>query len=95
MFKILLTTLILSSTAIAEIKMDKVLDTFNDKVKMLKESEDGIKLHFETHAAFYKVNKMNPNFEQFKKTIERSIDENKEVRVIVEIPSMEITNIDY
>ena len=91
---LIILVLIFSSTIIAEEKMKKVLDKFNDKVKMVKETEEGVRLHFETHAAFYKVNKSNPSFEQLKNKIKKSMSEKKEISVVAEIPSMEITSID-
>lgn len=92
MIKTILLSLFLISSAFAENKMQKISDSFSDKVKMVKETPDGLNLHFELHAAIYKINKKNPNFEQLKKTIEGSQAENKEIKVVAEIPAMEIVS---
>ncbi|MBC7539099.1 MAG: hypothetical protein H7281_09775 [Bacteriovorax sp.] len=92
MLKILIASFLIASSVFADTKMKKISDSFNDKVKMVKETDEGIKLHFETHAAVYKVNKTNPKFEQLKKLLEKSKNENKEVKVEVSIPAMEITS---
>ncbi|MDD4976233.1 MAG: hypothetical protein PHY93_17885 [Bacteriovorax sp.] len=93
MFKILVTVLLLTTSVLADTKMKIITDSFNDKVKLVKETDQGIKLHFEIHAAVYKINKNNPKFEQLKKLLEKSLKENKEVKVEVLVPSMEITSV--
>ena len=72
-------------------KLKIITDTFNDKVRAIKETDEGLELHFELYSAIYKINKLNPNFEQLKKVLEKSKSKNKEIKVVVEIPSMEIS----
>jgi hypothetical protein len=93
MLKILIASFLIVSSLFADTKMKKFSDSFNDKVKLVKETDEGIKLHFETHAAVYKVNKTHPKFEQLKKLLEKSKNENKKVKIEASVPSMEITNV--
>lgn len=90
MFKIFVFSFLMSTTAFSENKMAKVTDSFQDKVKVVRSIEDGVNIHFALHAAVYKINKKHPKYESLVKLAEKSKSEGSEIKVVIQIPEMEI-----
>jgi hypothetical protein len=68
-------------------------DSFTDKVKTIKVTNDGIKIGFELHAAFYKLNKTHPDFKKLQMELEQLQKSHQNVKVTAAIPEMEIKEI--
>lgn len=93
-FLLLIATILISSPLLAEGKMkSEVTNSFTDKVKNIKVEEKEIVVQFVRHAALYKMQKMNPRFEELKTKLEKLKAEEKKVKITAIIPSMEIKDI--
>lgn len=90
MIKVLVLSFLMSTNAFAENKMAKVKDSFQDKVKVVRSVEDGVNIHFALHAAVYKINKKHPKYESLLKLAEKSKSDGSEIKVVIQIPEMEI-----
>lgn len=90
MIKVLVLSFLMSTNSFAENKMAKVKDSFQDKVKVVRSVEDGVNIHFALHAAVYKINKKHPKYESLLKLAEKSKSDGSEIKVVIQIPEMEI-----
>lgn len=91
---LILATLMVSSQSIAETQMkNEITDSFTDKVKTIKEDDKEIVVQFTRHAALYKMVKTNPRFEELKTKLEKLKKEEKKVKVVAVLPTMEIKDI--
>lgn len=68
-------------------------DSFTDKIKTIKVTDKGIKIGFELHAAFYKLNKTHPDFTKLQMIVEQMQKSHQNVKITAEIPEMEIKEI--
>jgi hypothetical protein len=68
-------------------------DTFTDKVKTIKITNEGIKIGFELHAAFYKLNKTHPDFTKLQMVLSQLQKSHQNVKITAAIPEMEIKEI--
>ncbi|MGZ3788044.1 MAG: hypothetical protein ACXVLQ_05940 [Bacteriovorax sp.] len=91
---LVLATLLVSAPGMAETPMkNEITDSFTDKVKMIKEDDKEIVVHFARHAAIYKMPKSNPRYAEMKMKLEKLKKEEKKVKVVAIIPMMEIKDI--
>ena len=93
---LLLITAVLLSTGslLAETSMKKeITDTFSDKIKNIQENKDELKISFQRHAAFYKMTKSNPKYDELKTKLEKLKKEEKKVKIVAIIPGMEIKDV--
>ena len=94
-YLLLLTAIFLSTgTLLAETKMkNEITDTFSDKIKNIQENSDELKISFHRHAAFYKMTKSNPKYDELKTKLEKLKKEEKKVKIVAIIPGMEIKDV--
>jgi len=91
---LILATLMVSAPTMAETSMkNEITDSFTDKVKNIKEDDKEITVQFTRHAAFYKMAKSNPRYEELKSKLEKLKKEEKKVKVVAVLPMMEIKDI--
>jgi hypothetical protein len=92
---LILATLITSASVTGETTIkNEITDSFTDKIKNTKEEDKEMLIQFSRHAAFYKLPKTNPRYEELKAKIEKLQKEEKKVKIIAIIPMMEIRNIE-
>ena len=94
-YLLLFTAVILSTgSLLAETTMKKeITDTFSDKIKNIQENKDELKISFQRHAAFYKMPKSNPKYDELKTKLEKLKKEEKKVKIVAVIPAMEIKEV--
>jgi len=89
---VILFSILFNTNIMAETNPKKeITDEFSDKVKEVKMVEDHLEVHFNLHAAIYKVRKDNPKFEELKAKLEAK--KGSRIKVTSIIPSMEIKEI--
>lgn len=71
----------------------QITDSFVDIVKSVTEEEREVVIRFSQHAAVYRLPKNHPQFAELKKTLEYNHKNEKKIKVVAIIPSMEIKEI--
>ncbi len=69
-------------------------DLFVDRVKIIRTTAKGYQFRFEVHTKPYTIQRKHPEFGAIRAKLERSLKENKTIKVLVQIPSREITKVD-
>ncbi len=71
----------------------EITDSFEDKVKSITDEDKEVTIRFALHAAIYRLPKSHPQFEQLKATLENRLKNEKKIKVVAIIPTMEIKEI--
>ena len=74
-------------------KRADITHSFTDTIKSIKENNDSTTIQFDRYAILYKLKKSNINYNELKVKFEKYKKEEKQVKVVVTIPMMEIKEI--
>jgi len=88
---VIMASILFSGQSMADTdKKSEITDSFVDVVKSVTEEDKEMTIKFSQHAAIYRISKNNPNYAELKSMLEKMQKNEKKIKVIAIIPTMEI-----
>jgi hypothetical protein len=91
---VLMASLLFSDQSIGgSTRKSEITDSFIDIVKSVTEEDKQMTIKFTQHSSIYRIPKDNPNYEELKNMLEKMQKNEKKIKIIAIIPTMEIKEV--